>query len=232
MLDAPHLRGIGEHRPLAVHDHGILVPARPQLAAHLHVLVGAVVARVRIRPVGPEVGVQVAVERGDDVPGGASAGQVVDGRPQARRIEGMAVAGREGGAEADVLRHRAHVRQQRDRIVLRRLHGVAQRRLHRAAVGVGDVVEVGEEHHVEPAPLAQPGDVLIELRAVPAIGGVVGARVPPHGEAVIGRPVHQELGQMDLALAVALHELNGRATAYPRNTVSGGNPSMTRPMVM
>ena len=130
---------------------------------------------------------------------------MIDRRPQAGRVEGMAVAGRERGAEADVFRHGSHIGEQRDRIVLRGLHRVAQRRLHRCPVGVGDVVEVGEEDHVETAALAQAGDVLIELGAVPGIAGMIRQRMPPHGEAMVGGPMHQELGEVDLPLACAPH---------------------------
>ena len=205
VLDAVNLRRIGEDGMLAVHDHGILVPARPELAAHLDVLVRAIVPGVGVRPLRAEVGIEVAVDRGDDVPAGSASRQMVDRRPEPRCVEGMAVAGGEGGAETDVLRHRPHVGQQRDRIVLGRLHGIAQRRLQRGPVRVGDVVEVGEEDHVEAAALAEPGDVLIELGAVPAIAGSIGQWMPPHGQTVIGGPVHQELGEVDLALAFPFH---------------------------
>ena len=84
-----------------------------------------------------------------------------------------------------------HERQQRDRVVLRRLGGVAQRGRHRARVRVGDVVQVGEEDHVELAALADAGDVLVELRPRPVVAGGRGAGMPPHGQAVIGRPVHR-----------------------------------------
>jgi hypothetical protein len=93
VLDAMHLARIGEHRPLAVHDDGVRLPARPQLAANLHVLVRAVIARIGVRTIGTEIGVQVAVDGGDYVPAGTAAGQVINGGPQPRRMEGVAVAG-------------------------------------------------------------------------------------------------------------------------------------------
>ena len=89
--------------------------------------------------------------------------------------------------------------------MLGRLHGVARRRLQRGAIGIADVVEVGEEEHVEPAPLAHAGDVLIELGPVPGEVRMVRPRVPPHGEAMKGRPMHQELGKVDLPLALSPH---------------------------
>ena len=196
MLDAMHLRRVGEYAPGAVHDHGILVPAVPQLAADLHEFIGAVVAIVGRPHLLAEIGRLVVVERGHDVPGGATAGQVIERRPQPSGMEGMLVAHRIGGAQTDLLGDRGHERQQRDRIVLGRLGGVANRRRQRAGIGVGDVVEVGEEDHVELAALADLGDVLVEGRPRPVVACLGGARMPPHRYAVIGRPVDQELGQM------------------------------------
>src|SRR5262249_42095472 len=93
MLDAVDLARIGEHRPLAIHDEGIRFPARPKLAANLHVLVRAVIASIGVWTISTEIGIEVAVDRGDHVPARAAAGQVIDGGPQARSIERMAVAG-------------------------------------------------------------------------------------------------------------------------------------------
>ena len=61
MLDTADLRRIGEDGMLAVHDDGILIPARPELAAHLNVLVGAIVARVGVRPIRAEVCIEVTI---------------------------------------------------------------------------------------------------------------------------------------------------------------------------
>ena len=47
--------------------------------------------------------------------------------------------------------------------------------------------------------------MLIELGAVPIIAGMIGQRMPPHGETVIGGPMHQELGEVDLPLVLSLH---------------------------
>ena len=196
VVDAMDLVGVGEDAGRAVHDHGILVPARPQLAAHFHELMRAVVALVGRLHLLAVIGRLVVVERGHDVPRRATARQVIERGPQPRGMERMLMAHRVGGAEADMRRGGGHERQQGDGIVLGRLRGVADGRRQRARKGVGDVVEVGEEHHVELAALANPGDVLVELGLRPVIAGRRGARMPPHRDAVVGRAVHQELRQV------------------------------------
>jgi hypothetical protein len=208
MLDAMHLGRVGEHAPGAVHDHGVLVPAVPQLAADLHEFVGAVVTIVGRPHLLAEIGRLVVVERGHDVPRCPSAGQVIERRPQAGGMERMLVAHRIGGAQADLLGDGGHERQQRDRIVLGRLGGVADRRRQRARIGVGDVVEVGEKDHVELAAFADLGDVLVERRPRPVVARLGGTRMPPHRHAVIGRPVDQELRQMH-------HGLRHRQSPFP-----------------
>ena len=153
----------------------------------------ALVGRLHLLAV---IGRLVVVERGHDVPRRAAARQVIERRPQPRGMERMLMAHRVGGAEPDMRGRGGHERQQRDGIVLGRLGGVADGRRQRAGKGVGDVVEVGEEHHVELAALADPGDVLVELGPGPVVAGRRGARMPPHRDAVVGRAVHQELRQV------------------------------------
>src|SRR5262249_46996423 len=62
--EAPHvlLARVGEDRPLAVHHPRAHLPARPQPATNLHVLVRAFIADPGIRTSGAEVGVEVPVE--------------------------------------------------------------------------------------------------------------------------------------------------------------------------
>ena len=221
VLDATHPGRVGEDRILPIHDHGIGVPAVPEFPAHLHVLVRLVVAQFGGLAFGPVIGLLVPVDRGDDVPRGASAGQVVDGRPEARGVERMLVAGRKGGGDADAAGDRGDPGQQGDRVVFRRLGGIAQGRGERAGIGIGNVVEVGEEHHVEQAAFTDPGDVLVELRARPVVVGEFGLRMPPHSETVVARSMDQELGEMDLPRSHVssigeAHSTLKRCTGAPR----------------
>ncbi len=196
VLDPVHLGGVGEDAVLAVHHHGVGLPAIPECQADLHELLGPVVALVGGGQLLAVVRRLVVVERGDDVPRRAAACQVVERGPEARGIERVLVADGEGRGEADRRRDGAHPRQQRDGVVVRHLGGVAQRGPHRAGVGVGDEAQVREEHHVELAALAHPSDVLIELGPRPVVAGGGGAGMPPHRQAVIGGGVHQELREV------------------------------------
>jgi len=103
---------------------------------------------------------------------------------------------------ADAAGHRGHHGQQRNEIVLRGLGGVPKRGLQGPLVGVGDVVKVGEEYRVERALLTDLGDVLVELGPEPTVIRPFGAGMTPHGQAVVGRSVHQKLGQVKLLLSI------------------------------
>ena len=99
-----------------------------------------------------------------------------------------------------MLRHHGEPTEQDDRIVFRRLRGIAQRRLKRAFKRVGDVVEVREEYHVEQPALAGFCNMLVEFGSGPIVLGELGLRVTPHAEAVIARSMHQELREMHFLL--------------------------------
>ena len=107
-----------------------------------------------------------------------------------------------GGTEADAAGHRGQHGQQRNGIVLGSLGGVPKRGLQAPRVGIGDVVKVGEEYRVEQAPLTDLGDVLVELGPAPTVIRPFGAGMTPHGQAVVGRSVHQKLGQVKLLLSI------------------------------
>ena len=86
---------------------------------------------------------------------------MIERRPEARQIEGVVVADGQGRPQADMAGNGAHIGQQGDRVMFGRLHGVPQGRVERPFVGIGDVVEIGEEDHVELAALTGSGDVLV-----------------------------------------------------------------------
>ena len=170
---------------------------------------GAVVADVRRWAVDSEVGILIVVDRRDDVPSCPTFGQVVERRPHACGIERVVLAHRESGGDSDMPSRRSHPGKERDRVVFRRLGRVAKRGIHRALVGVGDVVEVRKEDHVEHAPFTDLGDMLVKRRSTPVEAGRSGLGVPPHGQTVIGRSVHQELGQVHLLFCTASHCTHG-----------------------
>ena len=77
--------------------------------------------------------------------------------------------------------------------MLRRLRRITQGRLQRSRESIGDVIEVGEEDHVEQAALTDLRDMLIEFRARPTLLIESALGMPPHAKAVIARPVHEKL---------------------------------------
>ena len=140
---------------LAVVDHRAVVPrALPQLVEHVEVLVGVLVAQVvRDLALEPEVVGGVRQVRGDDVPADAALGEVVERRHPARERERRLVGGRERHAEAEALGDRGHRRDEQQRVEVRALQSLAQRRLRAAAEHVVRADHVGEEDAVESAVL-------------------------------------------------------------------------------
>ena len=189
MLDAVNLVGVGENSAFLVHDNSVFFPAVPKFAADFHILVRLIVSCVGVSPFGAVIRLLVPIDGRHDVPGSAATCQVIERRPHARRIERMLVAGRKGRAKSDVLRYRRHPADQRDRVVLRRLCGIAECGGERARISVRDVVEVGEEHHVEETAFAGLRDMLVEFWPSPVVRREFGLWMPPHAEAVVARPV-------------------------------------------
>ena len=135
VLDAMHFGGIGENAARAVAQHGIVLPASfPELVDHLHIFVGDVVAVVMrgLLVLAGAAGRAVEIA-GHDVPADAPFGQMVERRHPPRERIGRLVGQIGGDAEAEMLGHRRHRRDQQQGIVGRRLRGVAQRRVGAAA---------------------------------------------------------------------------------------------------
>ena len=80
------------------------------------------------------------------------------------------MAGAERGRHSDLLCYRCHKGQQRNGVMFWRLNCISQRRIELAGIGVGDVVQVGEEHHVEQAAFTCLSDLLVQLGTGPGIG--------------------------------------------------------------
>lgn len=73
-----YLGWIGEHVPLHVHDHCVLIPAVPERVADLHILVRPIVAFLMVcYPLIAEILKGSAVKGGDDVPGRPAISEVV-----------------------------------------------------------------------------------------------------------------------------------------------------------
>ena len=159
MVEAAHLGGIREHPARLVEHDGVRLPRLPVREHDLHELVGAVVARV---VAGDSVRAEVrglgVVERGHHVPAGPPAGHVVEGREEARDVEGFVVRRRAGGAEPEPARRRAHHREDGDRVHLHHPHAVAHRLGEVVAEAVRHREAIVEKREVELAVFQGPGN--------------------------------------------------------------------------
>lgn len=101
----------------AVADKRIVVPAVPQSLHHFDKLDGPVVAGiVLVMPLASEVEGFGDVRRGDDIPPGAAAADVVERGEFPGNVVGLVIAGRRGGAETDMRRDGRERRQQGQRV--------------------------------------------------------------------------------------------------------------------
>ncbi|KGV92847.1 hypothetical protein X892_2673 [Burkholderia pseudomallei MSHR3960] len=155
MIDAPDLRGIGEHAARRIGDERALAPAFPQLDRHVDELVRAGVAlgrarqrhRAEIRGRGRIVG-------GDRVPARPAAAHLIERQEAAR--EGKRIAERRGrrADQPDAFGDERQRRRDDERIEhLRRPMSVAVQRKR-----------IGEEERVELALLGDARDAPIEIR--------------------------------------------------------------------
>ena len=120
------------------------------------------------------------IDGGDDVPGGAAAAEVVEGREGARHVERLVVGGGVGGTQPEVVGGGGH-RAEDGREVELDGAGTAQDRLiGGVAVDRGHREAVIEEHQVELAVLESAGDALV-VAQVEVIGGRAGV-TPRAGE--------------------------------------------------
>ena len=101
-----------------------------------------------------------------------------------------------GDAEAEVLGHQRHRRDQEDGVVHRHLRAVADGGLVAAAVDVVGAEHVGDEDAVEGAALQQLGQLGPVGEVLVAPGLVVG--VAPHAGGLVGDAVHVERVETDL----------------------------------
>ena len=193
-----NLRRIGEDAARAVAQHGVVLPAPlPELVDHLHIFVGDLVAVVMRGLLVLAGAARGAVEiAGDDVPADPAFGEMVERRHSPRKRIGRLEGEIAGDAEAEILRDRRHRRDQQQRLVRRRLRGVAQRGVRAVAEHVVDAEHVGKKQPVEPAALQRLGEVDPVGQAV-IVGGAV-ARMGPQPGRLMRHAVHGEGVEPDL----------------------------------
>ena len=175
----------------------VLPAAFPELVDHLHIFVGDFVAVVMPGLLFLAGAARGAVEiAGHNVPADPSLGEMVERRHPPRERIGRLVGQVGGHAEAEMLGHRRHRRDQQQRIVARRLRGVAQRRVRAAAEHVVDAEHVGEKQPVEPAALQRFGQ--IDPVRQPVIFRRAVARMGPQPRRLMRDAVHGEGVEPDL----------------------------------
>src|SRR5690348_12141918 len=92
---------------LAVPDKRVVVPTVPQALHHFDKLDSPVVTGVMlVMPLAPEVEGLGDIRRGDDIPRGPTAADMVERGEFPGDVIGLVIAGRRGGAETDMRRHR------------------------------------------------------------------------------------------------------------------------------
>ncbi len=170
--------GIEALRPVT--HHGIVVPASlPELVGHLHEFVGPIVAEI-MGDLGrqPRATGGAVLEAGDDVPGDAALGEMVERREASGEEVGLLVGEVRRDAEPQVPGYGRHGGYDQHGVIDRQLDGVANRRIRAALIDIVDADHVGEEDTVELAALQRPRklDPMIEI----GIAGGSVARMGPH----------------------------------------------------
>ena len=179
--------GLEVEAAAAVAHEGVVVPRIPQLVHHVDELAGLLVALGVGRQHGmAEVARGVVVGRGDDVPGRASGGDVVERGELARHVVGFGEAGRDRRAEADMRRRAREAGKQRDR--LQHVHE------HREPAPGMEIVgprrgRVGDEEQVEQAALGGLGERAIVGDVGRPLG--IGLGMQPRRRMAAGRPADQ-----------------------------------------
>ncbi len=227
---------IGKDPALPVAQHGAVLPASlPQLVDHLHVVLGHGIARVVAGLLALAHALRGAVQvAGDDVPADAPVGQMVQRRHAAGERIGRLERQRAGDAEAQVLRHQRHRRDQQQRVVHRHLHRLFQRGARAAAIHVVDAQHVGEKQRVKPPALQCAREIGPVAQRVVGVGAV--ARMCPQAGRLVCHAVHVEGVQADLlghlgGLGQSGHvEQEGQLTTDARGRKHAPEPSAGCPL--
>ena len=165
MVEPVHLGRVGEAAARLVEDQRVVFPGVPVAEHDLHELVRPVIAGVVPHVlVAAEIGGLAAVQRGDDVPGGAALQHQIHRREDARDMERLVIGRRVGDAEPEPLRHHPHRHQDGGGIELDRAHAGADRLGMVTGINVGQRQAVVEERHLDLAVLQRPRDPLVIFR--------------------------------------------------------------------
>ncbi len=212
MANLVNLARITEYTALPVTQNRAVFPtAFPEFVTNLQILLCVVVARVVFGKGFLAQVLRAAFQiRGDDIPACAPLGQVIQRRQATGKRIRMFERQRRRQAEAQVLGHQRHGRDELQRVINRHLGGLANRRLAVAAIHVINAQHIGNEQPIELAALEdfrQIGPVF-EVLVLP---GAV-ARMRPEARRLMADAVHVKRVEADLAG----HTLTPEAVAEPR----------------
>ncbi len=188
VVERMHLRRVDKAAGRLVGDDRVVVPAIPQPLDDIDEFVGPLVAQLVLHVrVAAEVERRLRLRTGDHVPGGAAAADMVDRGEDAGDVVGLAEAGRDRRAEADLCRRSAQHRDQRGRLEAAQERGMVAR-IHDQPVR--------HEHQVELAAFGGARNLLDHRQLVVAGRG---ALVAPAGGVVAG--AQHKHAEMHLTLA-------------------------------
>ena len=164
VVDPAHLLGVREQSRFLVDDQGVVLPRVPVTQDHLEELVGAIIALIVLRHgVAAHVAGLGIIEGGDDVPGGATAGQRIESGKLAGDMERLVVGGRVGDAEAQPLGRHADRGHAGEGVHLHAANAVGDGLLVVAGLELGHREAVVEKCEVKLAGFQRPADVAIKV---------------------------------------------------------------------
>ncbi|SAL87917.1 hypothetical protein AWB67_07500 [Caballeronia terrestris] len=202
VIDAMHLRGIGEHAGGRVaHARAVLPAAFPELVDDVHVLVGDVVALVARGDLVLAEHLHAALgEPRDDVPADAPARQMIERRHAPREHVGRLVIGVARHAQAEIARGVGHRGERHERVLLGHLRAMTQGGVDVAAVHVVYADAVGHEQRVDQAAFQRLREIDPVIERVVLERTV--ARMPPHARRVMHRAMQRKRVDADLLLRI------------------------------
>jgi hypothetical protein len=183
MVEHMHLCGIEVDAGFDVANEGVIRPGIPQAGHHIVEFAGTAVALVVLDMLREtEIQCRIGIGRGDDVPAGAAAADMVERSETPRDVVGGVEGGGAGRYKADAFGHGGKRRQQRERLERRRRVAALQR----IDGHVQDRQVIGHEERVEPAALQRLREALQVSKVEICIGE--GARIAPRPGVDAGRP--------------------------------------------
>ncbi len=181
-MERRHMQAARPHEEtrLLVADKGVVGPAVPQDATGLDEFLGHGVALGVRRVTAAEHCGRLGIGRGDDVPGCAATGQMIERGEGTGDLIRLGVGGRAGGREPEPGGRHCQRREQRQRLELADGRGML-------AIARGEAI--AQEEHVELAAFGGRGDVLHQAEVRPALDDGVG--MPPAAD-VMTRRLHED----------------------------------------